>query len=81
MTDDLTTRIQANCRNLSLPTARHVAGLLQRLEAEHSTGSEEGIEQAGGEVATASYAKSPSACSSFLTAFSPTRCPPHFPPR
>ncbi|MCX4827023.1 hypothetical protein OG883_46150 [Streptomyces sp. NBC_01142] len=46
MTDDLKTRIQANCRSLSLPTARHVAGLLQRLEAEHETGSEEVIERA-----------------------------------
>lgn len=55
MTDDLTTRIQANCRNLSQPTARHVAGLLQRLEAEHSTGSEEGIERAFSDAVRAAW--------------------------
>lgn len=55
MTDDLKTRIQANCRTLSLPTARHVTGLLQRLEAEHETGSEEVIERAFSDAVRAAW--------------------------
>ncbi|MEU5196103.1 hypothetical protein AB0G86_18935 [Streptomyces scabiei] len=55
MTDDLTTRIQANCRNLSLPTARYVAGLLERLQAEHETGSEEVIERAFSDAVRAAW--------------------------